>query len=184
MINLSFTQADIDEIRYLRFHHPHPHVQHKMEALLLKSVNLSHHMIAIILGICMNTLRSYFEEYKNGGVEQLKQIQFYSPSSTLTAHRSTMEEHFRKNPPATIKEAAACIEQLTGIKRGNTQVRTFLKSLGLKRRKVGSIPAKADTTEQQIFRENKLEPRLEEARQRKRTVFFIDAAHFVFAPFL
>src|SRR5262249_34204122 len=33
-------------------------------------------------------------------------------------------------------------------------------------------------------RENKLEPRLEEARQGKRRVYFMDASHFVFAAFL
>jgi hypothetical protein len=38
--------------------------------------------------------------------------------------------------------------------------------------------------EQAAFLENKLEPRLEEARFGLRQVYFVDAAHFIFTPFL
>jgi len=48
-----------------------------------------------------------------------------------------------KNPPATVTKAAAKIEAITGIRRGLPQVRNFLDSQGLHRRKVGVIPAKA-----------------------------------------
>jgi len=51
-------------------------------------------------------------------------------------------------------------------------------------RKVGMIPAKADPDEQEQFIEEELEPRLEEAKSGRRVVFFVDAAHFVLAPFL
>ncbi len=51
-------------------------------------------------------------------------------------------------------------------------------------RKVGMIPAKADSEEQERFIKEELEPRLEEAESGKRVVFFVDAAHFVLAPFL
>ena len=50
------------------------------------------------------------------------------------------------------------------------------------------IPPKSTLPEhvktQAEFLETKLEPRLEEARQGHRQVMFMDAAHFVFAPFL
>ena len=40
MIRIEFTEEAIDKLRYERFHHPHPRVQRKMEALLLKSEGL------------------------------------------------------------------------------------------------------------------------------------------------
>ena len=46
------------------------------------------------------------------------------------------------------------------------------------------IPAKADPAQQASYLENVLEPRLAEARIGERAVFFVDAAHFVLAPFL
>ena len=46
------------------------------------------------------------------------------------------------------------------------------------------MPAKGDHDEQVEFLNDKLQPRLEEAKRGRRTVLFVDAAHFVFGPFL
>jgi len=46
------------------------------------------------------------------------------------------------------------------------------------------IPAKADPEKQKEFLEQELQPRLDEAQAGKRVVLFVDAAHFVLAPFL
>ncbi len=46
------------------------------------------------------------------------------------------------------------------------------------------ISAKAMISEQSRFKQEELEPRLEEAKAGARAVFFMDAAHFVLAPFL
>ena len=46
------------------------------------------------------------------------------------------------------------------------------------------LPAKADPQVQADFLKNEMEPRLTEAQAGKRAVFFVDAAHFVLAPFL
>jgi len=46
------------------------------------------------------------------------------------------------------------------------------------------VPAKADPDKQALFLEEKLQPRLDEARQGRRTVLFVDAAHFIHGPFL
>jgi hypothetical protein len=46
------------------------------------------------------------------------------------------------------------------------------------------VPAKADPAAQAAYLHDKLRPRLEEAQRGRRTVLFVDAAHFVFGPFL
>ena len=46
------------------------------------------------------------------------------------------------------------------------------------------MPAKADHDEQAEFLGEELLPRLEQAKRGKRAVLFVDAAHFVFGPFL
>jgi len=46
------------------------------------------------------------------------------------------------------------------------------------------LPAKADPQAQAAYLHNEMEPRLAQARAGKRAVFFVDAAHFVLAPFL
>ncbi len=46
------------------------------------------------------------------------------------------------------------------------------------------IPAKADPDAQANYLQQEMQPRLAEAQAGKRAVFFVDAAHFVLAPFL
>ena len=46
------------------------------------------------------------------------------------------------------------------------------------------LPAKADPDAQARYLGEELEPRLAQARAGQRAVFFVDAAHFVLAPFL
>jgi transposase len=70
----------------------------------------------------------------------------------LTPHEQTIEEYFRSNPPATIREAATKIEELTGIKRSERAIRNFLKSIGMSYRKTGRVPGKANREEQAEFK--------------------------------
>ena len=88
---------------------------------------MPHAQIAELGNISETTLCEYFQLYIQGGVEGLKQVHFYRPESQLTAHVHSLEEYFRVNPPASIKEAQSEIETLTGIRRSETQVRAFLK---------------------------------------------------------
>lgn len=155
MIRITFSEEQLEQLRYERFHHPHPRVQQKMEALLLKSQGLAQKEICGIVGITANTLRVYFREFLAGGVEGLKQLHFAVLQGELAGQRTSLEAYFREHPPATVKEAAAKIEQLTGIRRGETQVRKLLKSLGMRRLKVGYVPAKADPEEQERFKKRR-----------------------------
>jgi len=171
MLRLEFTQESIEELRYERYHHPHPRVQKKMSVLYLKSQGMAHKEIKQLEQICENTLLGYFREYQEGGVERLKELRFCIPVSELAQHRATLEAYFREHPPATVKEATAKIEELTGIKRNPERVRQFMKKMGMKLRKVGTIPAKADVEAQERFVKEELEPRIAEAQVGKRNLF-------------
>ena len=141
MIRIQFTKEEIKALDYERYHLPHPRVQKKMEALWLKSQGLSHGEIARLTLISPNTLRAYLRQYLEGGIEALKIVNFSQQPSELMDHHQTLFDYFRQHPPATIKEAQAKIKELTGIKRSQNRVRLFLKSIGIKRYKVETIPA-------------------------------------------
>ena len=155
-----------------------------MEAVYLKALGLPHQEIGRIVRISQTTLREYLRLYGSGRMGALKQLNFNQPQSELDDHREQLSQEFEEKPPATVAEVADRIENLTGIRRSPTQVKKFLKRLGLKRRKVGQIPAKADPEKQQKFLDEELEPRLEEVQAGKRHLFFVDATHFVLQPFL
>jgi transposase len=110
-----------------------------------------------------------------GGIEQLKQRHYQGQRSDLNGHQETIEAYFTTHPPRTSVEAQAVIERLTGIKRSPTQIRAFLNRLGMRVRKTGAIPGQATDpvkqAEQVSFKTEQREPRLDEARQGKRTLF-------------
>lgn len=152
MIKLEFTEAERQMLNYERYHHPHPRVQRKLEALWLKSQGVAHGEISRLTGIRSTTLTSYLRAYQQGGLEAVKTIRWYRPKSELSVHQATLEGYFRELPPASVKQAMAAIETLTGVRRSPNRVRLFLQRLGLKYRKVGMIPAKADVDAQEVFK--------------------------------
>ena len=184
MLKLEYSREAVEALRYWRFHHPHPLVQLKMEVVRLRRQGILNEQIQHIGGISNATLYRYLHAYQEGGVERLKELHLHRQESALVHQRPTLEEHCRAQPPATVAAAAAQLEALTGIKRGLTQTRQFLQKLGMKPRKLGQIPAKAAPEAQEEFKAEQLEPRRAEAQPGQRVVFFMDAAHFVYAPFL
>ena len=126
-IQLEFTPEQITELRFQRYNHLVPLVQRRMETLLLKAYNLPHQQIEEIVGVSGNTMREYFELYRQGGIEKMKEIHYYQPQSELHKHIVSLEAHFREHPPATIKQAQHEVEIITGIRRSEEQIREFLK---------------------------------------------------------
>ena len=147
MLQLKYTEEDIKIFAYERFHHPHPHVMRKMEVLHLKALGIAPGLICKIAGLGPNTMCTYIKEYNAGGIEKVRELNFYRPKSDLAFHASSIEDYLEKHPPSSVSQASAMIEKLTGIKRGVTQTRTFLKALGFSFRKTGAIPSKAVTDE-------------------------------------
>ncbi|MEA5595938.1 helix-turn-helix domain-containing protein, partial [Rivularia sp. UHCC 0363] len=143
VLRINFTTEDIEKLHYERYHHPHPLVQKKMEVLYLKSQEIKHKDICSLCQISKTTLTKYIKQYQLGGVEELKKIEYKGQQSELNRYSDIFKEHFEKHPPSSVNEASDVIEKLTGIKRSPTQVREFMKRIGLRCLKVGYVPGKS-----------------------------------------
>jgi transposase len=183
VIEISFSDESVAALQALQ-NHPHPAVRRRALMLILKNQRIAHHKIAQITDVCENTVRHCLDTYHQGGLEKLKTLNFYQPSSRLKPFEIEVREYFDKTPPATIAQACADIEKRTGISLKNSAMRAYIKSLGVRRRKVNSIPAKANIEAQKLFHDEELQPRLDDAKAGKRAVYFVDAAHFVLGAFL
>jgi len=126
-IQFEFTPEVLKELLYHRYHHLAPLVQRRMDTLWMKAHGLSHQQIAELVGVSENTIRDYFELYQQGGIERLKELNYYRPESELKEHITSLEAYFRDHPPASIKAAQHQVELITGVRRSETQVREFLK---------------------------------------------------------
>jgi transposase len=110
--------------------------------------------MSVWTGACQNpaTVREVINKFKKGGMKLITTIDSNHPTSDLEQHKASIINEFTLRPPASAKEAAARIEKLFGIKRSPGRVRVFMKSIGMKFRKVGAIPAKADLDKQEEFK--------------------------------
>ena len=57
----------------------------------------------------------------------MRQLRWRGKACALDEHQPSLEAYFLEHPPRSAREAQAAIEQLTGIRRGLSQVRAFLK---------------------------------------------------------
>lgn len=101
----------------------------------------------------------------------------------------------RKNPLSSIEDAVAeaidtknffCLKQIVDWIHDNLRVSVCTKTLsrtlkrsGVRKLKAGSLPAKADVERQRNFYNETLKPLMDEARQGKIALLFVDASHFV-----
>jgi transposase len=123
---LTFSEEDLQELA-ARFQHPDARVQQRLEVLWLISQGLHQAQAAQLAGVSLATAKRYVQIYRTQGLDGLRQFHWVSPVSELDAHRDSLEEAFRKQPPHTIAEACARIKASTGLERKPTQVRAFLK---------------------------------------------------------
>jgi transposase len=100
-----------------------------MEVLWLKSHSCTHEDIAALAGVSRRSVQRYLDEYLDGGLQRLRRLSWKGKTDGLADHHASLEDYFLQNPPRSAREAQAAIEAQTGVRRGLTQVRAFLKKL-------------------------------------------------------
>ena len=129
MTCLTFSAAEQETLRKERFEHPHPRVQQRMDVLWFISLGETHANAARLAGVSQRTVDRDVAIYRQHGIDGLRRFDWTRPVSELAAHQTTLEELFQQNPPHTTAEACRRIQEVTGVERGLTQVRRFLKKL-------------------------------------------------------
>lgn len=161
--------------------------QNKIKLLVIRMhcEGAKHHFIAKVLNLHANTITNHLKQYQSDGLSSgTLEDRSYRPSSSLTPFIECLKCDFSRNPVTDAKQAVSRIEARIAIRLSESQVRRFMKSIGMKLRKACSIPGKVDPQLQLEFYTSELLPRLEQARKAERKVFFVDAAHFVMRAFL
>ena len=120
--------------------HPDAHVRRKMLVLWLLHCGMTREKASEVACLGRATVQRYVAAFAAGGLVGLRRWEVAGPVSDLEAYRDRIEEEFTRLPARTIAEAAERIEGLTGVRRQPTQVRQFLKRLGLKWQRVRAVP--------------------------------------------
>lgn len=141
MRHFDFPQDVLAQIDHDRFEHANPLVRRRMEMLWLKAHGQTHEQIARLAGVSRPTVQRVLEKYLDGGLLAVQRYHWKTPVSILAEHQTKLETEFARHPPHTTAEACSRIAQLTGVRRGQTQVRKFLRdTLKLRWRKTAAVP--------------------------------------------
>ena len=57
-----------------------------------------------IANVLQNTMSGYFRDYQAGGIEKLKEPNFYRPQSKLIGYTQTIVQFFKENLTASLSE--------------------------------------------------------------------------------
>jgi transposase len=142
-----------------RVAHPNLRVREKMLVIWLLHCGATREKAAEIVGIGRATVQRYVAAFRAGGLDGLRQWNPHRPHSEMAAYRDLIRESFEKQPARTVAEACDRIFRLTGLRRGPSQVRKFLKDLGLKFQRVRMIPVPPKKTWRSTSRSKRLSSR-------------------------
>jgi transposase len=139
-LRVNLTEGEQRVVNEERTAHPNERIRERMLVLWLLHNGVTRQKAAEIVGIGRATVQRYVAAFREGGLDGLRQWNPNRPVSEMAAYRELIRESFEKQPARTVAEASERIFQLTGLKRGPSQVRKFLKDLGLKWQRVRAIP--------------------------------------------
>ena len=131
-----------------------------------------------------NSISEWIATSKAAGIDALLAVSYGTNKSQLESHAANIVELFTAQPPRSIAEAVIKVTELTGIERSQTRLRAFMARHKFRCLKTGHIPAKVNTTQQKEWVNTTLKPVIEAAGKAELHLLFLDAAHFVLAPFL
>ena len=129
-----------------RLSHPNERIRERMLVLLLLHNGVTREKAGAIVGVGRATVQRYVAAFRDGGLDGLRRWEPNRPQSEMAAYREVIRESFEKEPVRTVAEACDRIFQLTGLRRGPSQVRKFLKDMGLKFLRVRPIPVPPQKT--------------------------------------
>jgi transposase len=139
-LRVQLTEQEQATVNAERDGHPDAHVRRKMLVLWLLHCGLTRQKTALVACLGRATVQRYVAAFRDGGLDGLRRWDRKGPVSDLQTHREAIKQEFTRLPARTIAEAASRIQTLTGIRRQPTQVRVFLKGLGLKFQRVRAVP--------------------------------------------
>jgi transposase len=139
-LRVQLTKEEQRVVNEERISHPNERIRERMLVIWLLHNGVKRQKAAEIAGVGRATVQRFVAAFREGGLDGLRRWDPNRPVSEMVAYRDLIRDSFEKQPARTVAEACERIFQLTGLRRGPSQVRKFLKDLGLKWQCVRAIP--------------------------------------------
>jgi transposase len=132
--------------------HPNLNIRNRMLIIWLLHQGLQRQQAADIAQVQRITVQRLVKAFQKGRLDALRKWDAEGSESELASFRDIIRKSLEERPVCTIAEAAEHITELTGLVRGQTQVRMFLKDLGFKWKRTRAVPLPPKKTWQSTSR--------------------------------
>lgn len=140
-LRISLTDDEQRVVQEERESHASSCVRRRLLVLWSLHCGLTREQAAQVALLAVSSVQRIVSRYRSSGLDGLlKHGREYVPTSELAQHENVIRKSLEQQPVRTIAEACQRIKDLTGVERRPTQVRHFLKSIGLKWQRVRAIP--------------------------------------------
>ena len=138
-LRVRLTEEQQHVVNEERSSHPNPRIREKMLVLWLLHNGVKRQDAAKIVGVSRATVQRYVAAFREGA-RRPTAVEPQSPGERNGGLSRLDPASFQKQPACTVAEAGERIFQLTGLRRSPSQVRKFVKDVGLKFQRVCAIP--------------------------------------------
>jgi transposase len=139
-LRVQLTEEEQRVVNEERITHPNERIRERLLVLCLLHNGVTRQKAAEVVGVGRATVQRYVAAFREGGLDGLRRWDPNRPESEMASSRELIRESFEKQPVRTVAEACDRIFQLTGLRRGPSQVRKFLKDLGMNFQRVRMVP--------------------------------------------
>ena len=149
--------------------------------LILFFLGFSCGRIAVLTGFCEKTVRKKINLFSHKGYEAVfARKKGVGRKLKTKSILEKIEEMLDSHDFRCMKQIQQKLSSVFNVSLCLSSVRYLLKSLGYNVLRAGSLPAKADPVAQRKFYDEILSPAMQDAKEGKSVLLFMDAAHPIF----
>lgn len=148
----------------------------RIKAILYVHFGLSYREIAKLLLFDEVTVRRYYKQFQERGIEGLLEYRYSGGYSRLTTiQKQGIKDYFKEHTPRTAKEAVDQIQKTHGVVYSMIGVTKLLHRLGFVYKKPKVIPGKVDRLKQEAFLQTYQETKAKLGSND--SMYFLDSTH-------
>lgn len=153
----------------------------RLVCILFVACGMTNNRIATLVGCHVKTVRNVRRRMDH---ETVSDIMVIAPGSgrkskAKASVKTQIAEKVKKGTFSSLMQIADMVKISFNLTISTSTVSRILKGFNIRKLKSGSLPYKADVEKQRSFFEETLHPLMEDAKQSKCVLIFMDASHFV-----
>ncbi|MBK5970767.1 MULTISPECIES: IS630 family transposase [Thiorhodovibrio] len=149
---------------------------YRINAVILLAEGFSPSEVAEALLMDPDTARSYFKNYRRGGLEQLMRMNYVGSEALLNeAQLAELDKHLQDHIYQTAEGVRSWVKEHLGVTFSLSGMTAVLHRLGYRYKKPKLVPGKPDEDKQKAFVEDY--KALKENLQDQDVIIFMDAVH-------